>query len=113
APEPLDAWPPQGAEPLEVDYLYDLLAEHGLQYGPAFQGLSKAWKEGERVYAEVVLPEEQANQAQGFAIHPALLDSALHGIGFGEESSAELRLPSRWQGVALHRAGAAMLRLRI
>src|SRR5260221_2319680 len=38
APEPLDAWPPEGAERLELDYLYDLLAEAGLQYRPALQG---------------------------------------------------------------------------
>src|SRR4029077_12057098 len=39
-PESLNAWPPEGAERLEVDDLYDCLAEHGLEYSPAFQCLS-------------------------------------------------------------------------
>ena len=40
--ESLESWPPKNAEPLEVDYLYDVLAEHGLQYGPTFQGLKSS-----------------------------------------------------------------------
>ena len=58
SPEPLGSWPPEGAEPLEVDHAYDLLAERGLEYGPTFKGLSAAWRDGERIYAEVSLPEE-------------------------------------------------------
>ena len=114
-PEPLDAWPPEGAEPIEVDYLYDLLAEHGLQYGPAFQGLSAAWREGERVYAEVSLPEELAEGAAAFGIHPALLDSALHGVRLAgiEEQGQGPSLPSSWSGVALTAVGARELRVRI
>ena len=32
------AWPPEGAEPLEVEYLYDRLAEHGLRIRPGLPG---------------------------------------------------------------------------
>ena len=114
APEPLDAWPPEGAEPLEVDYLYDLLAELGLSYGPAFQGLSSAWRQGEEIYAEVSLPEEQAQGAERFAIHPALLDSALHAIALaGAEGLGEMRLPFSWSGVSVAAQGARELRVRI
>ena len=79
-PRALDAWPPEGAEPLEVDYLYDLLAEAGLEYGPAFQGLSAAWREGERIYAEVSLPEEQRQEAGALRdpSRPARLGAARH-----------------------------------
>ena len=35
--------------------LYDRLAEHGFEYGPAFQGLTAAWRDGEEIYAEVSL----------------------------------------------------------
>ena len=47
--EPLGAWPPPGAEPIGTDAVYDRLAEAGLDYGPAFQGLTRAWRVGEEV----------------------------------------------------------------
>ena len=62
--EDLSAWPPPGAEPLDVELLYDQLAEHGFHYGPAFQGLSAAWRGGDEVFAEVELGEEQGEEAQ-------------------------------------------------
>ncbi len=114
AAEALDIWPPAGAEAVEVAYLYDRLAEHGLQYGPAFQGLTAAWRDGERIYAEVALPEEQAQEAGRFAIHPALLDAALHGVGLAApEGSADLKLPFSWSGVSLRAEGARELRVKI
>ncbi|WP_398878585.1 polyketide synthase dehydratase domain-containing protein, partial [Streptomyces prunicolor] len=72
-------WPPEGAVAVPVDGLYERLAEAGYEYGPVFQGLRSAWRDGELVYAEVVLPDEPVGSAQGFGIHPALLDAALHG----------------------------------
>ena len=115
APSPAPAlgeWPPPGAQPLEVTDLYERLAEAELHYGPTFQGLSAAWAEGEQIYAEVSLPEEHASAAAAFAIHPALLDAALHGIGLGDEG-AEARLPFSWGEVALQGRGATALRVKI
>ncbi|MEV8411435.1 type I polyketide synthase, partial [Streptomyces niveus] len=43
----LVAWPPPGAEPLEVTGAYDELADRGYAYGPAFQGLRAAWGRGD------------------------------------------------------------------
>ena len=114
APEPLDAWPPADAEPLEVEYLYDLLAELGFQYGPAFQGLTAAWKDGECVYAEVSLPDDQAQLAERFGLHPALLDSALHGAALAAGGGkSEMRLPFSWGRVFLWVGGARELRVAI
>ncbi|MGC1852001.1 MAG: SDR family NAD(P)-dependent oxidoreductase, partial [Solirubrobacterales bacterium] len=115
APPPvlLDAWPPVGAEPLEVGYLYDLLAEHGLEYGPAFRGLTAAWRDGDELYAEVSLAEEIVGEASRFGIHPALLDAALHGMGIAKESSADVELPFSWSQVHLHTGGARELRVRL
>src|SRR5881394_1220477 len=111
SPEPLETWPPQGAEPLQATYLYDVLAEHGLQYGPAFQGLTAAWKDGSQIYAEVSLPEANSQEAERFGIHPALLDSALHAIALGAEDTGELKLPFAWSGVSLQAEGARELRV--
>ena len=113
-PEPLDVWPPEGAEPLETGYLYVLLGEQGLRYGPAFRGLTAAWRDGEEIYAEVALPDEQARPAERFGLHPALLDAALHGIALGAlEGEGGMRLPFSWSGVGLAARGAKQARVRI
>jgi len=110
----LAAWPPAAAEPIEVASIYDRLAEAGFDYGPAFQGLTAAWRHGEDIYAEVSLAEAQGEEAERYSAHPALLDAALHGIiltADGEE--IEPRLPFAWEDVALDGAGASQLRVKI
>ncbi|WP_425437462.1 SDR family NAD(P)-dependent oxidoreductase, partial [Nonomuraea indica] len=113
--ETLDAWPPPGARPLDVADLYERLAAQGYDYGPAFQGVRAAWRRGDDVYAEVVLPEE--TEVRGFAVHPALLDGTLHAIGLGELIPAagpdEIPLPFSWTGVRVHGTGASLLRARL
>ncbi|HEX6688114.1 MAG TPA: type I polyketide synthase, partial [Solirubrobacterales bacterium] len=113
APESLSAWPPEGAEPLDTDSVYDRLAAAGLEYGPAFQGLGAAWKDGEQIYAEVSLPDEQREEAERFGIHPALLDAALHGIALAGEGAEGSALPFAWSGVSLYAEGARELRVKI
>ncbi|MFC5667975.1 type I polyketide synthase, partial [Kitasatospora misakiensis] len=108
--EPVTAWPPAGAERLELAGVYAGLAASGYEYGPVFQGLTAAWQDGELRYAEVALPEETA--VDGFGIHPALLDAALHAMGLARESDG-VRLPFAWSGVRLHATGATAARVRI
>ncbi|HWF35048.1 MAG TPA: polyketide synthase dehydratase domain-containing protein, partial [Solirubrobacteraceae bacterium] len=107
-----ESWPPVGAEPVEIEFVYDRLAEAGFGYGPAFQGLGGAWRRGEEIFAEVSLAEEQAGQAERFGIHPALFDAALHGVFLGGDDLG-LRLPFSWAGVRLFGTGATSLRVRI
>ncbi|MFF3663942.1 polyketide synthase dehydratase domain-containing protein, partial [Streptomyces olivochromogenes] len=110
----LRQWPPAGATQLDIAGHYAALSDAGYHYGPAFQGLRAAWRRGEEVFAEVVLAEEQAGDATGFGLHPALLDAAFHGIELGVLSrGAETRLPFAWSGVRLHAAGAAVARVRL
>ncbi|HXS48250.1 MAG TPA: SDR family NAD(P)-dependent oxidoreductase, partial [Solirubrobacterales bacterium] len=116
APEPLGEWPPPGATEIDVEDLYGRLAAYGLEYGDAFQGLSKAWRNGETVFAEVSLADAQREETARFGIHPALLDSALHGIALlgGDAGSGEaVSLPFAWGDVSLHATGATELRVRI
>jgi pimaricinolide synthase PimS1 len=114
--EPLVAWPPEGAEAIAAEGLYDRLAEAGFEYGPAFQGLDAAWRSGEEVFAEVCLAEEQGQEASRFNLHPALLDSAFHAeldhrlAGDGEQDPM---LPFAWRDVRLSTPGASSLRVRI
>ncbi|MGW2643183.1 SDR family NAD(P)-dependent oxidoreductase [Streptomyces sp. NPDC001348] len=108
----LTSWPPAGAEPVDTSGLYDDLAGIGLEYGPLFQGVTAAWRAAEgTVYAEVALPE--GTDTQGYGIHPALLDAALHAIGLLDTDTEGARLPFSWTDFALHAAGASALRVRV
>ncbi|MFH8350617.1 polyketide synthase dehydratase domain-containing protein, partial [Streptomyces sp. NPDC018045] len=109
APFDTAVWPPQGAKPLDVTGCYDELADAGLTYGPAFQGLRAAWKAGKDLYAEVALPEGTDGAAYG--LHPALFDAALHAAALGGGEAGGV--PFSWTGVSLHATGASHLRVRI
>ncbi len=110
----LSQWPPQGATEVELDGLYERLADTGFAYGPAFQALIGVWRRGDDLYAQVELATEQAADAPGFGLHPALLDAALHALAWDElrSGTAGGRLPFSWNGVRLHAAGASSLRVR-
>ncbi|MCL2733177.1 MAG: SDR family NAD(P)-dependent oxidoreductase, partial [Actinomycetia bacterium] len=116
------AWPPAGAEPLAADDAYERFAELGLGYGPTFRGLRAAWRRGADLYAEVELPE--GADAEGFSVHPALLDAALHtsvlaGLSGAEDSGGadggrgRVQLPFSWGAVSVHAVGATALRARL
>ncbi|MGK5674963.1 type I polyketide synthase, partial [Micromonospora sp. URMC 106] len=107
-------WPPIGVSEVDLSGWYLTLAEHGLSYGPVFQGLRRAWASGDEVFAEVALPDDAAAEAARFGVHPALLDAALHPIGLllGGESGGP-RVPFAFEGVQVHASGARALRVRL
>ncbi|MCW7989053.1 hypothetical protein XF35_28335, partial [Streptomyces platensis subsp. clarensis] len=107
------SWPPAAAEPLTVDGLYDELAATGFGYGPVFQGVRAAWRRGEDLYAEVALPDEPAAQADGYGLHPALLEAVVQTLSRAESGTDGPRLPSSWSGFRLHAVGATTLRVKI
>ncbi|WP_017576355.1 type I polyketide synthase [Nocardiopsis kunsanensis] len=110
APAPLTAWPPEG-ERVDLENLYTDLAERGYEYGPAFQGLHAAWRDGDTVFSEAALPESLRGDAAGFGLHPALLDAALHTVALTSDTG--VRLPFAWTDVTLHAEGATDLRVRV
>jgi mycoketide-CoA synthase len=99
------AWPPAGAEPVDLTGFHDRAAAGGYGYGPAFHGLRALWRHGGDLLASVELPEPDG----GYAIHPALLDAALHPLF----EAGEVWLPFSWRGVALHATGATTVRVRL
>ncbi|WP_369696761.1 type I polyketide synthase [Streptomyces sp. XD-27] len=114
------AWPPTGATVLPADTLYDLIAGFGYHYGPTFQGVTAAWRQGDTLYAEVTLPTNKTDNADTtdadqYGIHPALFDAALHATVFdrSEQGSDEVPLLFAWSNVQLHAVGARTLRVRI
>ncbi|MFE7330197.1 type I polyketide synthase, partial [Streptomyces sp. NPDC057565] len=116
-PEPVhEVWPPQGAAEIDVSDRYERLVEQGFDYGPAFRGLRRVWKRGDEVFAEVGLPEDPESGAistEGFGLHPAVLDAALHTLGLTEAMADRPVLPFVWSEVTLHAAGADALRVRL
>ncbi|NMO37737.1 SDR family NAD(P)-dependent oxidoreductase [Streptomyces sp. GMY01] len=121
------AWPPAGAEPVPLDDVYAGLYRLGYDYGPAFQGLVAAWKAADgTLYAELARTEggdgggTGAPDGEGFALHPALLDAALHpvvaGLVGGTAPDPERPLlPFAFEGLRLapEATGAVRLRARI
>ncbi|WP_344318562.1 SDR family NAD(P)-dependent oxidoreductase, partial [Streptomyces yatensis] len=110
-------WPPPGAEPLDVSAFYEQVMAAGYGYGPAYQGLTAAWRHGRDVLAEVALPDA-AGGRDGFGIHPALLDAALHPSLLmdrpeGQEDDGQVWLPFAWNGVSLWATEAATVRVRL
>ena len=110
-------WPPAGAVGLGVDDVYGSLAEVGLDYGPAFQGLRGAWRLGDQLFCEVCLPDDQLDRAGSFGVHPALFDAALHASALvddargGADETGQVSLPFSWGEVRLSQPGAASLRV--
>ncbi|MGW2635310.1 SDR family NAD(P)-dependent oxidoreductase, partial [Streptomyces chattanoogensis] len=102
-------WPPQDAVAVDLEGFYDTTG-----YGPAFQGLRSVWQCEDGAYVEVALPDQVADDAGAFGLHPVLLDAVLQsrrmaGIG----AAGDTFLPFAWRGVSLHAGGASVLRARV
>nr|WP_206791056.1 type I polyketide synthase [Amycolatopsis sp. MtRt-6] len=107
------AWPPAGAEPIDVENFYADLTERGYAYSGAFQGMRAVWRRGDEVFAEVALPDDHQEDAGKFGLHPALLDAALHTNAFANPGDDRNVLPFAWNGLVLHAVGASALRVRV
>ncbi|OPC84035.1 Type I polyketide synthase [Embleya scabrispora] len=96
------AWPPAGAEQVDIDALYDSFADAGFDYGPVFRGLREVWRRGDDLFATATLPTDaDGSAAGGFALHPALLDAALHAVvagGVVEIGADRGWMPFSWSG---------------
>jgi polyketide synthase 1/15 len=107
----LSAWPPVGAESVDISDGYARLAARGYEYGPAFQGLVAIWRRGPEIFAEAATPAEAGLQVDRMGIHPALLDSVLHAVGLAVDTTQTM-LPFCWRGVSLHARGTGRVRAR-
>ncbi|MDN3356250.1 type I polyketide synthase [Actinomadura sp. DC4] len=110
---PETAWPPPGADPVDLEGFYERTAGEGYAYGPAFAGLRAVWRRGEEVFAEVALDDERRADAGRYGLHPALFDAALHAVLASGAGEGRGFLPFSWTGVQVHAVGAAALRVRL
>ncbi|MEV5839044.1 type I polyketide synthase, partial [Nocardia sp. NPDC052112] len=120
-------WPPAAATDLDVASAYAALSARGYEYGPAFQSVRALWRRGAEVFAEIAIDADSGARAEGFGIHPALLDGALQaGLLAGVLDTAagqpdspftvaagQVVLPFSWGSIALHAAEASVLRVRL
>lgn len=111
----ITAWPPPQAESVDLSGLYEAFSERGLGYGPAYRGLRAVWKAKDAIYVEAQLPDELHKDAARFGIHPALLDTTLHGLAavLSADSEEAAVMLIGWQHVRLFSSGAKALRARI
>ncbi|MET3423586.1 acyl transferase domain-containing protein/acyl-CoA synthetase (AMP-forming)/AMP-acid ligase II/thioesterase domain-containing protein/acyl carrier protein [Actinoplanes tereljensis] len=109
APSPwpwVRTWPPPDAEPADLGDLYA-----GGDYGPAFRGVTAAWRSGDTMYAELRLPVSAAGA--GTDLHAALTDAALHPARLFEAAAREPRLPFVFTGVRRWAGDATRARVRL
>ncbi|MCO5974066.1 SDR family NAD(P)-dependent oxidoreductase, partial [Actinoallomurus soli] len=104
-------WPPAEADVVDVTGIYESLASRGYDYGPAFRGLRAAWRNSEQVFAAAELPGDLHDTAAECAVHPALLDAALHAAA-AALGSEEMLAPFTWNDVRLHATGRTAVRVR-
>ncbi|MGW1275110.1 polyketide synthase dehydratase domain-containing protein, partial [Streptomyces sp. NPDC002491] len=104
SPDAAAAWPPPGAVPVPLDEVY---ADVDL---PRSQVLTAVWRLGDEVFAEAALPETAEAEAARFAVHPALLDSALLVLTAAGQPAPHL---VAWSGVTLHARAAASIRMHV
>ncbi|MDX6741096.1 type I polyketide synthase [Actinocorallia sp. A-T 12471] len=106
---------PEGADVAATpEEIYDGLAQTGLDYGPAFQGVTDVRRDGEALIASVALGDAERTSSGSFGLHPALLDAALHPAAYASDvPEGHTLLPYAWYGVRLHTSGAADLRVRL
>ncbi|GAA5009943.1 hypothetical protein GCM10023257_66060 [Streptomyces hyderabadensis] len=93
APEPF-AWPPVGAREVQVADV---------------PGVRTAWRSGEELYAEVVLPEEYG-EPDGYGMHPALLAVATRLAGLDRTDNVQ---PVTWGGLTVHGPAGREVRFRV
>ncbi|MEU1245015.1 polyketide synthase dehydratase domain-containing protein, partial [Micromonospora parva] len=104
-----EPWPPQHAVALDTAGHYELLARHGVEYGPFLRAVRAAWRDGQDLLAELAVPDLDGPDAGRFVLHPALLESALAVIPTDDTPQA-LRVLS---GLTVREVGAGTVRVRL
>ncbi len=95
---PVDAF-----ESIATDDLYGALGAMGLKYGPAFRTVRWLGRDGHRVLARLELADGCG--AEGWHLHPTLLDGAIHAlIGVATFGADGPVVPARVERVSLYSA---------
>lgn len=90
-----------GTTHVDISKAYAVLSENrGIGYGPSFQCVRAIWHGENRAELQARIEPPRA-QSQKFALHPAMLDAALHAslLAASDTSEASIRLPFIIRGV--------------
>ncbi len=111
-------WPDPFAELDEVDVgeNYEHKRARGLPYGPEFRAARRLFARAGRSAGEVSLSEKAAKRVGDYALHPVILDGALHVFSAAarnmEERGVKLKLPVRFARILFLRPPGAAVRTR-
>ncbi|WP_449341839.1 SDR family NAD(P)-dependent oxidoreductase [Streptomyces argenteolus] len=98
-------WPPADATPADTAGLYGELFATDQVFGTALQGLRRAWRIGDDIYAEIELLEQPVAE---LAPRAALLESVCHAWRLADEGgpgTAGALQPTVWRGVRARAGG--------
>jgi myxalamid-type polyketide synthase MxaE and MxaD len=74
----------------ESDEIYDAFRRSGEDYGPAFQGITRLFRQGEHdVCAEIDARAKIASDADHYFFHPAMLDACMHAMAAARVQDGE------------------------
>ncbi|MFB6262474.1 MAG: SDR family NAD(P)-dependent oxidoreductase [Bradymonadaceae bacterium] len=94
---------------------YRELAGQGLENGPSFRAVESVRIDGARADADLRIPSSIEGELPRYEVHPAVLDGWFQLVGSllleraGGEAAGRLFLPSRLEGIRLHRPPAGRL----
>ena len=77
------------AESVSAAEHYQAMRQHGLEYGPRFQGIEQIWRRDGEALARVRLPDELRADAAAHRVHPALLDACFQVLAAALPRGAE------------------------
>lgn len=78
----------QCQEEIDVNTHYARLSEIGVNYGPAFQGITRLWQGKDQALGQLRLTTDLAAQVKTYHLHPVLLDACFQLLGAAMPESA-------------------------
>ncbi|TSC24492.1 type I polyketide synthase [Corallococcus sp. Z5C101001] len=96
---------------LAPEAYYRTAREHGVDYGPAFQGIERLWRRPHEALARVRFPDGGAPGSEGYVLHPVLLDGCLQVLAsaFEDDGRNEPYLPVGFERLRVHRSPGPVL----
>ncbi|MEX1044689.1 MAG: SDR family NAD(P)-dependent oxidoreductase [Chthoniobacterales bacterium] len=105
-----------GFEGQSPESSYETMARLGLPYGPEFRAVRELATRAGRSAGRVSLSETAAERAGDYAMHPVIMDAALHVFSAGgramEGLEEKMKLPVRFSRILFLRTPGAAARVR-
>jgi myxalamid-type polyketide synthase MxaE and MxaD len=101
----------KGGEPVSGADVYAAFRRSGEDYGAAFQGIQRLWREApSSVLAELSAPRAIAGDIDRYFFHPALLDACMHSMAAAKVHVGEGGfMPTRFDRIEVVGKGGARL----